>query len=248
MLNFRLDGLPNVKRDAILDKIAEGVSPNDNANVYWGFRGDTGKWAKQDILDNKRFYHVDWPYWSKTSGRPVRRVVTQPQWNWRITVNNFINNKLTDVPYDRLIKEPPKKWNKKGRNIIICPSSEFIGSVMELDDWLNNTISDIKSNTDRPIIIHKKNEDNLLKLLPKAHSVVTSFSMAALVAIFKGVPIFTTHKGSFASPLSGNNYDKPEYKDMDFIRYWLANLSWKQFNADEFASGFALEKTKEYYE
>lgn len=107
MLNFKSDGLSNVKRDAIVEATLKGCG-NRTGNLYWGF-----KYSSMET--NQHFYHMDVGYWHEVSNKPIRKTVNQSCYKWRISTNSFFNNKLAEVSYDRLTLSPPKKWNKSGQ-------------------------------------------------------------------------------------------------------------------------------------
>ena len=238
MLNFKSDGLSNVKRDIIIEAMIKGGTDR-TGDLYWGFKGS-------DVDRSKYFYHMDLGYWHEVPGRPVRGTTNKSCYKWRISRNAYFNNELADVPYDRLTLPTPKKWNKSGRYIIVCPGSKYINDILKLENWQNDTVNDIRSKTDRPIIIHAKGENKLPDLLKDAYCVVTAYSKSTIDAVLQGIPVFSK-SDSFASPISSDDYEDLKYPEADFIRHWLANLSWKQFNVDELRSGFALEKMEQYY-
>ena len=117
------------------------------------------------IKTNQTFYYFDHPYvWN------TKRSVFKEKWK-RICKNSFSKNKLEDLNlieqednqriinnglggYLKLIKP----WNKKGKHILLCPSSSRIMTRVEQksaspEDWVINTTKTLKKYTDRPIIV-----------------------------------------------------------------------------------------------
>lgn len=99
--------------------------------------------------------------------------------------NNFRFNKLNISLKD---------LNKNGEYIILSEPSENTLNFLELENWTNNTISELKKYTDRKIIVHNKFHNTPLeKLLHKAFAFVSLQSTAGFKAISEGVPAFFTH-------------------------------------------------------
>ena len=186
--------------------------------------------------------------------------------NNRVRFLNYIKNNLqhSDIinrPIDRWSSFNRKllPWKKTGRKILVAKPDEkpckFYG--IDLDRWLEETVTTIKKHTDRPVVIRDrapKREDRIntstLKqaLDDDVFALVTYNSVAATEAVMYGIPAFTLAPCNAASPVSSQDLsqiENPYYPDMDKLLAWVSHLAYGQFHVSELKSGEAMKKLNE---
>lgn len=216
------------------------------------------KIMKQCWNDQRDFYYVDTGYFGneKNSSNPNG-------WKYwhRIVKNNLQHGEIIARPDDRF-KQFNKKfnpWKKDGRKILIAKPDikpmKFYD--LDLDRWVEETISTLKKYTDRPIEVRERAPkridriatDTLQSALDNdVFALVTFNSVAAVESIFHGIPAFTLAPANAASPVSLQDLSKinePYYPDKDKLYAWGCHLAYGQFHVSELKSGKALEMLKE---
>ena len=208
------------------------------------------RWAEQNKID---FYYMDRPYWGETRNNP---------YYIKIVKNNHLKNWHESRPDDRFKKSfpwPIKPWKQDGRNIIVCPPSNAIAEFFGVQNWLRNTLTILKDNTDRPIIVRNKGynpiigydslgglivtgKDNTPPSEPidwdEAYAVVTYNSNITLEATTRGIPCFTDIHNACA-PISETDFSKietPKYLDREPLYH---SMAYGQFTAEELSNGYA---------
>lgn len=202
--------------------------------------------------DRRDFYYIDTGYFGneKTASNPNG-------WKYwhRIVKNDLQHDKLIQRPGDRfrLFNKSFTDWKKTGRNILIAKPDikpcKFYG--IDLDQWVEGTITTIKKYTDRPIVVRdraaKRSEristDTLGQALDNdVFALVTFNSVAAVESIFHGIPAFTLAPSNAASPVSLQDLgqiEKPFYADRDLLQQWANHLAYGQFHVSEMKNGMA---------
>lgn len=149
---------------------------------------------------------------------------------FRVCVNHY---HCTDWrPSDR------KRWGKIrdwhiGSHVIVIPPSKHAKFIYDADGWLDATVAQLKSLTNRKIIVKPKGEMALADLCVDAHAIVSFGSVAEVEAALMGVPVFCSDY-SPASVIGLNELamiDSPEYPDRT---PWLRALSAAEWNVKEF--------------
>jgi len=105
-------------------------------------------------------------------------------------------------------------------------------------------VLELKSHTDRDIIIRKKDETKTLQeQLKNCHAIVTHQSTAAIQSILQGVPSFCdlVSQSVPVSEIDISKIETPFYPDDDLRREWIDSLLSCQFNMSEISSGKARE-------
>lgn len=189
------------------------------------------------------FYYIDTGYF----GNGKRKLYHRIQKNHLQAIGPIIHR-----PRDRLqaTNWQPSKF-RPGRNILICPPSAKVMKFfdLDLDQWMENTITTIKKYTDRPIVIRLKqsrevrvHHDTLAQALQKdVHCLVTFNSIAATEALLLGKPAFTLGPNA-AHSLSRNSLaeiENPYIPSLDEVEEWAAHLAYCQFTEQEMRSGYA---------
>lgn len=219
------------------DKISEDMTP-----VI--FRGIT-KAKHMRVCEEKGrdYYYIDTGYFGN-----VRK-----KFYHRVTKNAMQNaGPILERPFDRLATIG---WRRKkfrpGRNILICPPSEKAMSAfgLNLDAWMEETISTIQQHSSRPIVVRKKasrrertSTDTMeLALANDVHCLVTFNSIAATEALLLGKPAFTLGPNA-AHSLCHTDLsliETPYIPSVGELEAWAAHLAYCQFTEAEMRDGTA---------
>ena len=211
------------------------------------------KLIKQCWEDQRDFYFIDTGYFGNQTS-------TYNPMGWklyhRIVKNNLQHgNEIILRPDDRLKKLDLHfhSFKKGGRNILIAKPDEkpmkFYG--LDLDQWLENTVAEIKKYTDRPIVIRERVKSRTERVVNRSlkealgddvFALVTFNSNAATEAIMYGYPAFTLAPTHAASPVTLNDLSQietPYYPDKDKVYQWASHLAYCQFHVNELKDGSA---------
>ena len=201
------------------------------------------------------FFYMDRPYWG---------ISRQAPYFLRIVKNDHVKNYIDERPDDRFKATFPfqiKPFHKNGRKILVCPPTNAIKTFFKCEDWLSRTLTELKQNTDREIIVREKpynpeaqlgadgvihtgensnNENKTPVDWNEIHAVVTNNSSITIKALANGVPVFTD-SNNCAFPIAGKSLsriEKPVYIDPRPLFY---SLAYGQFTAEEMENGYAWE-------
>ena len=230
----------------------------NNISIPIAFRGI----SKRDLIyrcwkDKRDFYFMDTGYF----GNYISKNNPKGQKKWHRIVKNNVQH------ISELIKRPDDRWKKlkiffptlewtgwkkSGSDILlVAPSGKpckFYG--INVQDWIDNTVEQLKKYTDRNIIIRHKtatrNERSTKNTIYDAmnnniFAMVTYNSIAASEAVAYGIPAFTLAPNA-AYIVSCNDLsliETPYYPDEELVYRWCCHLSYGQFNSEEMASGIA---------
>lgn len=209
--------------------------------------------------DNRDFYYIDTGYWGNEATQ------SNPNgWKyWHRIVKNDLQhgNEIVKRPSDRFetFKKKFNPWKKDGRKILIAAPDEKPMKFYEkdLDQWLEDTVAEIKKYTDRPVEIRRRNKLRLDRLVTDTleqalnddvFALVTFNSNAAVESIFHGIPVFALAPTSAASPVALNDISKietPYYPDKDKLHAWGCHLAYGQFHLSELKTGKAKRMLEE---
>jgi hypothetical protein len=208
--------------------------------------------------DKRDFYYIDTGYFGN------ERNLNNPNgWKYwhRIVKNDLQHGSIIPRSDDRFKKFNKKfeSWKKDGRAILVAAPDEkpckFYGTTQE--QWVNETVNKIKQYTDRPVIVRQRAPkridriatDTLQQALDKdVFALVTFNSVAAIEAIFHGIPAFTLAPANAASPVALQDLsliDSPYYADRDKLYAWGCHLAYGQYHVSELRSGKAMEMLNE---
>ena len=196
----------------------------------------------------KPFYYMDSGYFGNYKSR-----ANPNGWKlWhRIVKNDLQHSEIKERPDDRWKRlDIELKFNNYGgRHILLVLPSEkpckFYG--IDLDEWTEQTIHEIKRHTDRPIVIRAKGtrgerlKNTIWQDLEKCHAMVTYQSIAAVESVIAGVPAFTLAPTA-ADPVCDKDLTKlenPTVQHKEKLRAWAHHLAYGQFHTDEFLNGNA---------
>jgi len=204
--------------------------------------------------DKRTFYYIDTGYFGN------ERTISNPNgWKYwhRIVKNDLQHGEIIPRPDDRfkVFNKQFSPWKKNGRKILIAKPDEkpckFYG--VDLDQWVENTVNEIKKHTDRPVVVRERAPKRIDRIVTDTlqqaldddvFALVTFNSVAAVESIFHGIPAFTLAPANAASPVSSQDLTKienPYYPDMDKLYAWGCHLAYGQFHISELKSGKAKE-------
>ena len=211
---------------------------------------------KRDLIQErwktgKPFYYMDSGYFGNFKS-PLN-----PQglkFYHRIVYNNLQHDKIIDRPADRWrsfgidIKVP----RSGGKHILLVLPSEKPCKFydIDLDEWTEQTIHEIKRHTDRPIKIRQKAsrtqrlKNTIYTDLKNCHAMVTYQSIAAVESVIAGVPAFTLAPTA-ADPVCDKDLSKienPSIQHKDKLHAWAHHLAYGQFHTKEFTDGHAYRQ------
>jgi lipopolysaccharide biosynthesis glycosyltransferase len=189
------------------------------------------------------FYYIDTGYF----GNGKRKLYH------RITKNHLQNiYPIINRPRDRLMAAgyQPCKF-KRGSDILICPPSAKVMKFydLDLDQWMEETLLELKKHTDRNIVIRLKQSrevrmhtDTLEDALSKdVHCLITFNSIAATEALLLGKPAITLgpNAAHFLCKHSLADVEDLYTPTLDEVEEWAANLAYSQFTELEMRNGYA---------
>ena len=233
-----------INRNTIIDNTA--------LHITWGLLRGSDFLLKKCINNKCNFLYIDHAYFNPGHKKP------NP--NYRLILNNFNATEIINRPENRLLPHniEIKPWNKNGNHILICPPTETSKYFFNCHKWLENTLTELKKYTDRPIIIRLKPNETPVRLinnclypiknkkstteiplsehLTNCHAVITYNSNISLDAILAGIPIVVPNLNA-AYPLSTQlqKIETPEYPENRYE--WLKHLAYNQFTMEEIKSG-----------
>lgn len=122
------------------------------------------------------------------------------------------------------------KW-KTGNHIVVLPPAPYIAKIYESQDWLENTVSELKQHTDREVVVKHKGEGELRDALHNAHAVVSFGSVGEVEAVLTGIPVFSSPYSPTA-PISQpiSEIESPAYPDRTL---WASSLAACEWHKDE---------------
>jgi hypothetical protein len=260
------------KEDPYINAMAEGSNGVlvDTEEFEYGEKDEMTPIVLRGIMKKKiikkcwrherPFYYMDTGYFGNeaTQNNPNG-------WKYwhRIVKNDLQHSEIISRPGDRfkLFNKSFRPWKKTGRKILIAkPDAKPCRFYdVDLDQWVQNTVDEIKKYTDRPIVIRDRASARIDRVIHNTlqdaldddvFALVTFNSIAAVESIFHGIPAFTLAPTNAASPVCLQDLSKinePYYADPDKLYAWACHLSYGQFHTDELRSGKAkrfLEKNE----
>jgi len=254
--------------DEYINMFAKGCGQTSISDLEFEYESSSNPIVLRGILkhkimkrcweDRRDFYYIDTGYFGN------ERNINNPNgWKYwhRIVKNNLQHSEIISHSGDRF-KHFNKKfvpWKQDGRKILIAAPDEkpckFYGIIKE--DWVKETVKTIKQHTDRPVEVRERASkridrianDTLQNALDNdVFALVTYNSVAAIEAIFYGIPAFTLAPVNAASPVALQDLSQinsPYYADSDKLYAWANHLAHGQFHINELKDGSArkiLEK------
>ncbi len=164
-----------------------------------------------------------------------------------------------------------KDWRPNGNHILICTQRNGGWSMkgLNVSQWLENTVDEIKKYSDRPIVVRghpgDKTSGTYLKSKPgrytistnthilqdfsNAWAVVTYNSTPGVAASIEGIPAFVTDpilQTSQAYPVANyilSNIEKPEFKER---QHWIEKISMCHWKFEELSNGSAWKYMRNF--
>jgi len=189
------------------------------------------------------FYYIDTGYFG--NGRKKRF--------HRITKNDVqYFGPIIERPRDRLAQTGVQLTKfRGGSKVLLAPPSQKLLNLYDinLEQWMEQTIEDIKKNTDREIIVRLKKgrservtTDTMeIALQQDIHCLVTFSSIAAGEALLFGKPAITLGPNA-AAPLCSQSLSEIEclkIPSLDEVEAWAAHIAYCQFTEPEMRDGTA---------
>lgn len=190
-----------------------------------------------------------------------------------ITGEYFWNNPNPDrwkkISYDLNLKL--KDWQLTGKNILICTQRNGGWSMKGFNvvTWLENTITDIRKYTDRPIVVRPHPGDkNAVQYLnsrdprwkisssekitddfKSAWAVITFNSSPGVAAAIEGIPVFVTDpqpQTSQAYDIANTDLSQIETPKVFDRQAWIEKISMSHWSFNDLKSGEAWEHIRKY--
>lgn len=217
--------------------------------------------AKRKIINDcvktgRTFYYIDTGY--------VGNLIKTKSYH-RIVKNDVQHSKVFDAPNDRwktIVSKSPElefvEWrkNNSGKILLISPSEKpckFYN--IDRNQWVEDTIKELKKYTDREIIVRDKGKRHervgqssvpWYLIREKIYATVTYQSIAAIESICVGVPAFTLQKTA-ADSIACNDLSKiesPNYVSKEQVEKWQHWLAYCQYHISELSNGQAINIMK----
>lgn len=260
------------------DKIVEALAKSSEAEVINNWKGLTQYPSNVPVIfrsmtqrktvevcaeQNRDYFYIDTGYIGNL-GKTKK---------WHRVVKNGMQHSYPrfDLPSDRFDEICKRSetgedylrfrgWREEGSAILLVTPSEkpckFYG--VDRNEWVENTISELRKHTDREIIVRDKTErrsDRVRKnsifyqfIEDDIYSVVTYNSIAALEAIGFGIPAFTLAPTAADSMCLKDlsMIESPYRADDEKVTAWQNWLAYCQYTPNEMADGTAFKVLEEY--
>ncbi len=175
------------------------------------------------------------------------------------------NSKWSTISQDLNLKLRP--WRSNGDHILVCLQRDGGWSMKgtDLTRWAQNTVTGLRSQTDRPIIVrpHPKTQvdlgwiknfarvsisrnQSLVDDLSNAWASVFYNSSSSVAAVLAGIPVFADDDDCVAWSVANHditNIESPAFKDRE---PWLWNLCASHWNDTESRQGLIYKKFLQY--
>lgn len=204
-----------------------------------------------DKMDN------NWSFWFIDTGYTNFLHGKNKVWH-RLVRNNLHHSKIiNNAPTDRLgiFEAFPKPWRESGDKILIIEPGNFCAKTfgINIEEWKQNTIAEIRKYTDKKIVIREKLSKKVRKSLYKElcdedyYCVVSINSNASTEAIWAGIPAITLQR-HISNPVTRNSISDINNLYRGSIAEWLCSVSYSQFTYEELTNGTAANIVKKYHE
>ena len=208
--------------------------------VVWGVLRQSDRILDQARRQSLYFYYIDHAYFDRGHSK-----------SYRIGRNAYEAGPVRDCPPDRFeaLHVPIGPWRKGGREIIVCPPTDYFMAAHGCSDWLETTLATLKKVSDRPVVVRAKPQPGeaavpLPQALETAHALVTHSSNVAIEAACLGTPVFVS-PASAAAPVGRTDLEAIESPSYPDRASWLAHLAYNQFTFEEIGDGRAWRMLRE---
>ena len=189
------------------------------------------------------------------------------------TTGNYFWDNPDPSRWDKISKKlniTVKDWRLTGNHILICLQRNGGWSMKGLDvmDWLDTTVKEIRRYSDRPIVVRAhpgdrqarkylrkdrrwtiSDTDSILQDLKDAWATVTYNSSPGVVSAIQGIPVFVTDPTptiSQAHDVANTRLKLIETPGTYDRLQWLNKLSMCHWNFEELKSGEAWKHIRKY--
>lgn len=190
------------------------------------------------------------------------------------TTGNYFTDRIDPVRWQQIksnIGFDLKSWRIRGSHILICLQRNGGWSMAGVDvmQWCNKTILELRKYTDRPIVVRahpgdkrvkeylKINHPNvkissnssILQDFNNAWATVTYNSSPGVASAIEGIPVFVTDpipKHSQAYDVANTDLSRIENPTAPLRNEWIEKIAMSHFNFDDLRNGIAWNIIKEY--
>ena len=220
-------------------------SKEENTKTPVVLRGITKRKQMDTCRETGRdFYYIDTGYFGNGKKKNYHRIT-------RNDVQNF--GPVRERPSDRFDRTGVslKKVRADGSKILLAPPSQKLLNLYDIDleTWLNQTLAEISTHTDREVVIRRKQgrstriNDNTIEMAldQDIYCLITYSSIAAGEAILFGKPAITLGPNAAAAVCSTSISEIETIKkpSLDEISAWARHLAYCQFTEVEMRDGTA---------
>lgn len=246
---------------------ARGSRAKPTCLETWQYENSSAPLVVRGIMKHKiikRCWAEQRPFFYVDSGYIGNRISTsnphgRKYWH-RVVYNNLQHGEIVARPGDRWkklgITMQPRRHGSK--ILIAAPDAKPCAFYnINLDEWIETTMSTIKQHTDRPVVLRQRDpnrqnrvNNSLESALDDVHAVVTYNSIAATESIIAGVPAFALAPSNAAIPVANidlSYIDNPQFPTNDERHAWACHLAYGQFHNTELADGTATRILQETY-
>ncbi len=210
----------------------------------WCIRGMKFTTGVQHCWSNGRpFYYIDNGYFGNLRTKTYFRIIKNHVHDIRDVI---------DRPRDRLNRcELTLNPYSLGKKILIAPPSQKSLTMWNMtpEQWIADTLVEIKKHSDRPIEIRLKRprsdrlRENTMEeaLADDVHCLITYNSVSAVESVMLGKPAFVLGPNA-ARAVSNTDLsllENPKFPTQDEREAWLRHLSYSQFTFEEMSNGTA---------
>ena len=237
---------------------------DEEVHFFWGLAGKNVSEIQKCMDENKKWFYVDVGYFTEQITRyPEPKINNYDKTYFRIVHQNLhtitgsvgTGERLSELE-SKGINVEFKGWETGGtKHILVCPSSQMVTHTingMNQDEWIKQTIEDIRTRTNREIKVRNKprpgNEfwgTDIKDSLKGAHCLVTNMSLSAIDAVMNMTPVICDVK-NVCYPISKKleNIENAECPSRKDFAHWLKIVAENQFTIPEIESGKAFEVFK----
>lgn len=190
------------------------------------------------------------------------------------TTGCYFNKEVNSIQWDKIKRDLNMDlvpWRDTGNHILVCLQRNGGWSMKGLNvmDWCNNTIQEIRKYSQRPIVVRAhpgdkrakeylkinhprvtiSNNATILDDLKNAWATITYNSSPGVASAIEGVPVFITDpnpKNSQAYAVANYSLSNIENPNMPDRANWIQSISMSHFSFKDLESGEAWTVIREY--
>jgi hypothetical protein len=217
----------------------------ENTELPIVLRGITKRKEMDKCKEQGRdFYYIDTGYFGNGKKKTYHRITKND-------VQHF--GPIIDRPDDRVSRCNIKltKFRQDGSKILLAPPSQKLLNLynIDLEQWMDQTIAELKQHTDREIVIRRKQNRSVrqstdtmqMALQQDIWCLVTYSSIAAGEALLCGKPAITLGPNAAGMLCSQrlSDIENPRIPTLDEVAAWARHIAYCQFTEVEMRDGTA---------